>query len=133
MVQNRPRVVDRRSIQKLPAIQLQLPLSSLTTSRNLQPKIATNSFEARIVLDSGSQRSYIIDHAKTQLSLTSEGEQRMSIMTFGSSEERSHVCDTVRVGVVLKDSQPKNLALCTIPLIILCEPLASQPIVVQSF
>ena len=50
----------------------------------------------------------------------------MSIMTFGSSEERPHVCDTVRVGVVLKDRQPKNLALCTVPLI--CEPLASQPI-----
>lgn len=84
------------------------------------------SFEARIVLDTGSQRSYITDHAKTKLSLTSDGEQRMSIMTFGSSEERPHVCDTVRVGVVMRDRQPKQLALCTVPHI--CEPLASQPI-----
>ena len=49
----------------------------------------------------------------------------MSIMTFGSSEECPHVCDTVRVGVVLKDRQPKNLALCSYVSRLLVNPLIS--------
>ena len=47
-------------------------------------------------------------------------------MTFGANKEHSQVCDTVSVGVRLKDSQAMQVKLYTVPLT--CEPLASQPI-----
>ena len=46
------------------------------------------SQSVRIVLDTGSQRSYITNRVKEKLSLVPEGEQCMSIMTFGSNEEK---------------------------------------------
>ena len=45
----------------------------------------------RIVLDTGSQRSYITNSVKEKLSLVPKGEQCVSIMTFGSNKEKSQV------------------------------------------
>ena len=56
----------------------------------------------RIVFDSGSQRSYVAEHVVRRLSLASEGEQSLTIMTFGDNEEQACVCNSVRLGLVLK-------------------------------
>ena len=45
------------------------------------------SQSVRVVLDTGSQRSYVTNSVKEKLSLVPEGEQCMSILTFG---RRSH-------------------------------------------
>ena len=79
----------------------------------------------RIVLDTGSQRSYITDGVRKNLSLAPEGEQCMSIMTFGSNVEKSQVCTVVKVGLKLRDGETQELTLFAVPMI--CEPLASQP------
>ena len=86
------------------------------------------SKEVRIVLDSGSQRSYITEQLKKELSLRPNGEQSMSIMTFGSHDEVSRVCEMVEVGIVVRGGGTRRLTLYTVPLI--CEPLACQPITV---
>ena len=80
----------------------------------------------RIVLDTGSQRSYITNLVKEKLSLVPEGEQCVSIMTFGCNEEKPQVCKFVKVGLTLRDGETQQLTLLAIPMI--CEPLASQPI-----
>ena len=80
----------------------------------------------RIVLDTGSQQSYINNSVKEKLSLVPEGEQCMSIMTFGSNKEKSQVCEFVKVGLTLRDGDSQQLTLLAVPMI--CEPLASQPI-----
>ena len=56
------------------------------------------SCRVRIVLDSGSQRSYVTQHVARCLSLANEGEQSLTIMTFGSSEEKTSVCKFVNLG-----------------------------------
>ena len=63
---------------------------------------------------------------KEQLSLATAGEQCMSIMTFGSSEEKPQVCKFVKIGLTLRCGEAQQLTLFTVPTI--CEPLSSQPI-----
>lgn len=81
------------------------------------------SQQVRIVLDSGSQRSYVTKRVARELSLRPEGTQPMTILTFSSSQEHSQVCNYVRLGFELKNGQTKQLLLYSVPFI--CEPLTS--------
>ena len=80
----------------------------------------------RIVLVTGSQWSYITNTMKEKLPLVPDGEQCMSIMTFGSAEETPQLCKFVKVGVILREGGTQSLTLFAVPSI--CEPLASPPI-----
>ena len=76
----------------------------------------------RIVFDSGSQRSYVAEHVVRHLSLASEGEQSLTIMTFGANEEQACICNSVRLGLVMKDGTTNQLTLFAVPTI--CQPIA---------
>ena len=52
------------------------------------PKLA---IEARLLFDSGSQRSYLIERAMKQLQLESTGGQTLSIATFGATQVQTKV------------------------------------------
>ena len=82
--------------------------------------------EVQVVLDSGSQRSYITERARRALALRSQGRKTMSIATFGAKEVWKQLCDTVVVGVCTRDGLGKELSLLSVPLI--CEPLSISPI-----
>ena len=84
------------------------------------------SIEVRLLFDSGSQKSYITERAQDLLSLEPSGEQRLSIVTFGSNREQVKVCPIVGVGMCLKGYPPMSLSLYVVPTI--CEPLIGQPI-----
>ena len=90
------------------------------------PSTPQRSRRVRIVFDCGSQRSYITEQVARELSLAPEGEQPLTIMTFGSRQAQSHVCESVRLGLSLKSGCTKQLMLFTVPLI--CEPLTCQPV-----
>lgn len=64
----------------------------------------------RIVLDSGSQRSYVTEQLKMDLGLKQKGEQSMSIMTFGSRDESSRVCEVVNVGMEVRGGHANEAA-----------------------
>ena len=81
--------------------------------------------EVRVILDCGSQRSYITNSLRKRLQLVSEGKKAMSIMTFGSTKVRHEACDLVRVGVRAKESD-FELRLLSVPHI--CSPIASMPV-----
>ncbi len=80
----------------------------------------------RLLLDSGSQKSYISERTQRLLALEATGEQRLSIATFGSNKERDQVCPIIKVGMMTKGDSPMHLSLYVVPMI--CEPLVSQPI-----
>lgn len=82
--------------------------------------------EIRILLDSGSQRSYISDRAVKLLQLVPKGEQTLSIATFGALKEHTTVCTIVDVGMCTKGYPTMSLSLYAVPTI--CEPLSCQPI-----
>lgn len=80
----------------------------------------------RMILDSGSQRSYITCKARDALLLPTVNQRRLVIKTFGSSQEGEHCCDTVRIAVKTVDGNVLELQLFVVPLI--CEPLTNQSI-----
>ena len=80
----------------------------------------------RVILDPGSQRSYLTDRVRNVLSLKSIGRRHMSIMTFGSNKRNKQMCDIVRVSMKTREGPDKELELFAVPLI--CEPLSSQSI-----
>ena len=53
-----------------------------------------------IILDSGSQRSYVTDRVKNTLRLASKGKRTMSIATFGSARG---TCEIVEIGMEVCD------------------------------
>ena len=67
--------------------------------------------EARIILDSGSQRSYITNKLKDDLSLPVERRETMSIKTFGAAKERLQTCEVVRVVVKFQHGHSRELTL----------------------
>ena len=100
----------------------------LQTARGIvqNPRKPQNLVEIRLLLDGGSQKSYLTEGAKQFLGLESSEEQLLSIATFGSQKEQSKVCPVVDVRMCLKGYPPMLLSLYVVPTI--CEPLVSQPI-----
>ncbi len=90
------------------------------------PESPQTTIGARVILDPGSQRSYITERARTSLKLKPTGQQCMSISTFGSGGRSSQTCDVVKVGVQTREGHECSLELFVVPLI--CEPLRFQPI-----
>ena len=90
------------------------------------PEAPHHSIEIRVLLDNGSQRSYLSERAMKLLNLTITGQQKLSIATFGSNQENHQVYSVVNVNMKVKESAPLSLALYVVPII--CEPLVSQPI-----
>ena len=116
---------------------LRLPAPSALVNRSLSsykqlavscrtPQKPQNLVEIRLLLDSGSQKSYLTECAKQLLGLESSREQLLSIATFGSQKEQTKVCPVVDVRMCLKGYSPMSLSLYVVPTI--CEPLVNQPI-----
>ena len=91
------------------------------------PDHPSRTTQVRIVMDTGSQRSYVTDSTREGLALTVVGKQRMTITTFGANQGDNHVCDCVRVGLQLKNGKSLILTLFSVPII--CEPLKAHPLI----
>lgn len=90
------------------------------------PDDPSNTQRARLVLDTGSQRSYITDDLRTRLALVANGEQVMNIMTFGATRGERRTCKRVRVGLKLKDGHDMTLTFYSVPTI--CEPIVTHSV-----
>ena len=77
----------------------------------------------RMTFDSGSQRSYITEHALKQLDLKPVGKHELRIDVFGDNKGRVQSCKVVKIGIETRDRSVRELTLFTVPLI--CEPLNS--------
>ena len=82
----------------------------------------------RVILDSGSQRSYITRRTSDTLSLDLSHKQKMLIKTFGAEKEEERDCEIVKVAMKTVDGAFLELSLFTVPLI--CEPLTHQPLAI---
>ena len=84
------------------------------------------SLDVRLILDGGSQKSYVSQRVCDTLDLEVVGKQPLSIATFGSDRGCSRVCPVVTVGLCLRGYPSMPLSLYVMPTI--CEPLVGQPI-----
>ena len=70
-----------------------------------QPKFG---MPIRLMLDAGSQRSYVTQKVKDVLGLQLENSERMQIKTFGSEATMMQTVEVVRLAVPLKTKLPFN-------------------------
>ena len=80
---------------------------------------------ARIVMDSGSQKSYLTQRVKQILSLPVASTQQLSIAAFGSTKGKPLSCESVHLAVRNKSGVDQELDAFVVPHI--CDPLTSQP------
>ena len=92
-----------------------------------RPGQPNEKFLARLILDSGSQRSYVTTTVKDKLRLPSERKQTISVKTFGSTEENTQSVDVVHLCITTEHGDDVQLSAFVMPLI--CDPLQSQSIV----
>ena len=90
------------------------------------PKCPQNLLELRLLMDSGSQKSYLTERARKVLGLKPVGSQSLAIATFGSEREQARVCSVVEVNLCLKGYPTLPMSMFVVPTI--CSPLACQPI-----
>ena len=100
---------------------LQTALTNIYNLNNPQALL-----QVRLILDSGSQRSYMASRVKETLCLEPEDECQLAIAAFGNRRSASQPCEVVRVGVKVNSGPDLELTLFTVPYI--CEPLSIQPI-----
>ena len=81
----------------------------------------------RVLLDSGSQRSYLTQRIRDKLALGSgsESTQKLSITSFGSKRAQDRPCDVVKIKIKTKSRPELELSLFVVPHI--CNPLTAQP------
>ena len=79
----------------------------------------------RVLLDSGSQRSYVNYKVKNVLDLKPQTVQQLSIATFGAGKE-SCLCETIKVAMKMKHGSDQEFKMLVVPQI--CEPISPQPL-----
>ena len=89
-----------------------------------RPDQPTEKFLARLILDSGSQRSYVTTKVKNELKLSVKRKQTISVKTFGSSEENTQSVDVVRLCISAENGDDVQLSSFVVPFI--CDPLQGQ-------
>ena len=84
---------------RMPAVYLQTARAVIHHPSNPHTCI---SLEVHLILNSGSQKSYISKHAQDLLKLEGTGQQSLTIATFGSNKGSEKVCPIVSVSVCLR-------------------------------
>ncbi|CAB3995910.1 Hypothetical predicted protein [Paramuricea clavata] len=80
--------------------------------------------KARLILDGGSQCSYVSRALTGTLGLQSKGQRSVNIKTFGSSETNAQVIDVVNLGIETAYGANIEMLAFNVPLI--CQPLKNQ-------
>ena len=81
---------------------------------------------ARAILDSASQRTYITSRLREELNLPTIRTERLQIKTFGRTGCDNTSCDVVQMGIETKTNE--TLAVTTLVVPFICNPLTTQPI-----
>ena len=114
------------SSSSLLAVATQSVLLQTALTTIYDPRKPQDTSRVRLILDSGSQHSYISSQAKEALHLVPEYECQLAITAFGGKRSGAQRCEVVRVGAKTHCGPDTELTLLTVPYI--CEPLSVQPI-----
>jgi hypothetical protein len=76
----------------------------------------------RILMDSGSQRTYITDSLKNELGLVAEKTEVLNLNTFGNDQVQKRKCDRVRLQL---RGQRKNIEIAALSFSKICAPLST--------
>ena len=86
------------------------------------PEDASQNMKLRVILDSGSQRTYITKRAREILNLNTVDKEKVIIKTFGQDQDEISICDLVNVQLKsLQNSYCLEVNALEVPMI--CSPL----------
>jgi hypothetical protein len=102
------------------------PILLQTAQAQVSRENSTVSMNVRIILDGGSQRSYVSDKVKSALNLPVEHKESMLIQAFGSTSEELTDCPFVKLDIKTQDGENINIAAYSVPLI--CTPVVRQTV-----
>ena len=80
----------------------------------------SKSVPVRVLMDGGSQRSYITNSLKTRLGLTSLRKENLNLNTFGEEQYKQRQCDLVKVNIQGQDGTDIEIYALSSPMI--CSP-----------
>ena len=86
--------------------------TATTTVKNPQDD---SSVSVRLILDSGSQRSYITEKLAKGLNLSLNQTERLSVVTFGSDKPKRIECKSSELSLLLKDGSVLSLRVTVVP------------------
>ena len=122
-IQNR----SKNSRQNLTALYVSASTPVLLQTANAltyEPGNSAAKAKARLILDSGTQRTYVSARLREHLNLPAESSQMISIKTFGLTKENRQ-CVYV-VGLCVATGQDEGVELSAFVVPIICDPLQSQ-------
>ncbi|CAB4026331.1 Hypothetical predicted protein [Paramuricea clavata] len=90
-----------------------------------KPGMQENRVNARLILDSGSQRSFVTTRVKNQLKLDAEGTENLMIKTFGGEAEELQTCEFLHFNIETESTYP-DLSLTAFVVPTICQPLRHQ-------
>ena len=73
------------------------------------------SEKIRLILDSGSQRSYITESVAKRLKLPLDSTEKLSVVTFGTDKPKKIDCKLSKVQLCLKDKNTTTLNVTVVP------------------
>ena len=97
-----------------------------TAVSEVSHSFSSTSHSARILFDSGSQRSYISDNLRKKLGLKTVRTENLVLKTFGKAESVVKKLNVVRLFIKYKGN--KNLCIEVLCVPFICDPLTSQNI-----
>ncbi|CAB4004998.1 Hypothetical predicted protein [Paramuricea clavata] len=89
------------------------------------PGMQENRVNARLILDSGSQRSFVTTRVKNQLNLDAEGTENLMIKTFGGEAEELQTCEFLHFNIEIESTYP-DLSLTVFVVPTIYQPLRHQ-------
>ena len=92
-----------------------------------RPDMPTETIKARMILDSGSQRSYVSTRLKNALNLPVINSERLEIKTFGGLNTVTREMENVQF-MIQNPRNNFNTVLSAINVPLICEPLPRQTI-----
>uniref|UniRef100_A0A1X7UUW7 Uncharacterized protein n=1 Tax=Amphimedon queenslandica TaxID=400682 RepID=A0A1X7UUW7_AMPQE len=96
------------------------------TSTNYQEAInILKKREAKVILDSGSQRSYVSQDLKKEKALKVKIKKSMSVAAFGSTTQREEEYDTVEICLQTEEG---SITLRLLAVTLICGPIPAAPI-----
>lgn len=84
----------------------------------------TRSVKVRILLDSGSQRSYVSNNLKSKLSLKPIKHETLNLNTFGNNKFQKQNCDLV--DLYIQDKNHGKIKIRTLSFPVICSSLPSR-------
>ena len=88
-----------------------------TAKTEVKNPLTANSDVIRILLDSGSQRTYITEKLAEQLQLSKDKEEEIKLVTFGSEKPKTIKTVQTRISLKLKNGQYLDIGANIVPVI----------------